>query len=34
MTGYARIDTGRHPIGAILVDRALRLVRPEFWWWG
>lgn len=32
MTGYARIETGRRPIGAILVDRAMRLLRPEFWW--
>jgi multidrug efflux pump subunit AcrA (membrane-fusion protein) len=32
MTGYARIDTGRRPIGAILVDRMLRFVRTEFWW--
>src|SRR5262249_22627955 len=33
MTGYARIDTGRRPIGAILVDRMLRVVRTEFWWY-
>jgi multidrug efflux pump subunit AcrA (membrane-fusion protein) len=32
MTGHARIDTGRRPIGAILVDRVLRFVRTEFWW--
>jgi putative peptide zinc metalloprotease protein len=32
MTGYARIDTGRRSIGAILVDRMLRFVRTEFWW--
>jgi multidrug efflux pump subunit AcrA (membrane-fusion protein) len=32
MTGYARIDTGRRPIGAILLDRMLRFVRTEFWW--
>jgi multidrug efflux pump subunit AcrA (membrane-fusion protein) len=32
MTGYARIETGRRPIGAILIDRMLRLVRTEFWW--
>jgi putative peptide zinc metalloprotease protein len=32
MTGYARVDTGRRPIGAILVDRMLRFVRTEFWW--
>jgi putative peptide zinc metalloprotease protein len=32
MSGYARISTGRQPIGAIATDRALRLVRTEFWW--
>lgn len=32
MTGYARIATGRRPIGAIILDRAMRLVRTEFWW--
>jgi multidrug resistance efflux pump len=32
MTGYARVETGRRPIGAILLDRALRLVRTELWW--
>ena len=32
MTGYARIDTGRRAIGAILLDRILRFVRTEFWW--
>jgi multidrug resistance efflux pump len=32
MTGYARIDTGRRLIGAILLDRILRFVRTEFWW--
>ena len=32
MTGYARIETGRRPIGAILIDRMLRFVRTEFWW--
>jgi multidrug resistance efflux pump len=32
MTGYARIDTGRRPLGAILLDRMLRFVRTEFWW--
>jgi hypothetical protein len=32
MTGYARVDTGRRPIGAILLDRILRFVRTEFWW--
>jgi multidrug efflux pump subunit AcrA (membrane-fusion protein) len=32
MTGYARIYTGRRTIGAIVLDRFLRLVRTEFWW--
>jgi multidrug resistance efflux pump len=32
MTGYARVETGRRPIGAILLDRMLRFVRTEFWW--
>lgn len=32
MSGYARIYTGRRRIGAILLDRALRLFRTEFWW--
>lgn len=31
MTGHARIYTGPRPIGMILLDRLLRLVRPEFW---
>jgi putative peptide zinc metalloprotease protein len=33
MSGYARIYTGRRPIGAIVLERAARLLRPEFWWW-
>jgi multidrug efflux pump subunit AcrA (membrane-fusion protein) len=32
MTGHARVSTGRRPVGGILLDRALRLVRTEFWW--
>ena len=32
MTGYARVDTGRRPIGALLLDRIVRFVRTEFWW--
>ena len=32
MTGYARILRGRRPIGEILVDRVLRVLRTEFWW--
>jgi multidrug efflux pump subunit AcrA (membrane-fusion protein) len=30
-TGYARISTGPRPIGEILLYRALRFVRTEFW---
>ncbi len=32
LSGYARIDTGRRPAGAILVDRVLRHLRTEYWW--
>jgi multidrug efflux pump subunit AcrA (membrane-fusion protein) len=32
MTGYARIYTGRHAIGAVLLRRVLRFIRTEFWW--
>jgi multidrug efflux pump subunit AcrA (membrane-fusion protein) len=32
MTGYARVFTGRRSVGAVLLDRALRWVRTEFWW--
>jgi len=32
MTGYARVSTSRRSIGAIVTDRALRLLRTEFWW--
>ena len=32
MTGYARISNGQRPIGSIFYDRALRLLRTEFWW--
>jgi putative peptide zinc metalloprotease protein len=32
MSGHARISTGRQPIGIIVTDRALRLLRTEFWW--
>ncbi len=32
MTGYARIDTGRRSIAAIVQDRVLHYVRTEFWW--
>jgi multidrug resistance efflux pump len=32
MSGYARVYTGRRPVGAIILDRALRYLRTEFWW--
>lgn len=32
MTGFARIDRGRGTVGMILVGRALKLVRTEYWW--
>ena len=32
MTGYARIYTGRRPVGEIVSDRILRFLRTEFWW--
>jgi multidrug efflux pump subunit AcrA (membrane-fusion protein) len=32
MSGYARVLTGRRPIGAVAVNRALRYLRTEFWW--
>ena len=31
MTGTARIYTGRQPIGKVLVNKLLRFVRTEFW---
>jgi len=33
MTGYARIYTGHRPTAAIALERAIHLLRPEFWWW-
>jgi putative peptide zinc metalloprotease protein len=33
MTGHARIVIGRRAPGLILLDRALRYVRTEFWFW-
>jgi hypothetical protein len=32
MSGHARITTGTRSPGLILVDRALRYLRTEFWW--
>jgi len=33
LTGYARIYRDKRSIGAILLDRSLRFLRTEFWWW-
>jgi multidrug efflux pump subunit AcrA (membrane-fusion protein) len=32
LTGYARIYSEERSVGAYLLDRAVRLVRTEFWW--
>jgi hypothetical protein len=32
MTGHTRIYSGHRPVGQILIDRALRFLRTEFWW--
>jgi hypothetical protein len=32
MSGNARIYSGHRPVGAILLERAMRFVRTEFWW--
>jgi multidrug efflux pump subunit AcrA (membrane-fusion protein) len=32
MSGFARIYTGRRPIGSILLDRLVRQLRLEYWW--
>jgi multidrug efflux pump subunit AcrA (membrane-fusion protein) len=33
MTGYGRVYTGPRPVGRVLLDRALRWLRTECWWW-
>jgi multidrug resistance efflux pump len=33
MTGHARIATGRRAPGLIVLDRAIRYLRTEFWFW-
>jgi multidrug resistance efflux pump len=33
MTGYGRVSTGPRPFGGNLLDRALRFLRTECWWW-
>jgi putative peptide zinc metalloprotease protein len=32
MTGYARIQCGKRPLGVIAGERVLRYLRTEFWW--
>ncbi|HMB07025.1 MAG TPA: HlyD family efflux transporter periplasmic adaptor subunit, partial [Isosphaeraceae bacterium] len=32
MTGYAHIARGRRPIGEIVAERLLHLLRTEYWW--
>jgi multidrug efflux pump subunit AcrA (membrane-fusion protein) len=32
MTGHARIDCGRRPVGRVMGERLMRYVRTEFWW--
>jgi multidrug efflux pump subunit AcrA (membrane-fusion protein) len=32
MTGYAHVARGRRPIGEIAAERAVRLLRTEYWW--
>ena len=32
MTGFAKISNGQRTIGSLFLDRALRLLRTEFWW--
>jgi multidrug efflux pump subunit AcrA (membrane-fusion protein) len=32
MTGHARVFTGRHSVGRVLLERGLRFLRTEFWW--
>jgi hypothetical protein len=33
ITGYGRVGTGPRPLCGILLDRALRWLRTECWWW-
>src|SRR5262249_24131396 len=32
MSGFARVGTGKRPIGGIALNRLLRFIRTEFWW--
>jgi len=32
MTGFGRIDYGLRPLGWIMLNSVLRLLRTEFWW--
>ena len=33
MTGFARVYTGRRPLGEIALDRGVRLFRTQYWFW-
>ncbi len=33
MTGFARVFTGRRPLGTIAADRVLRFFRTQYWFW-
>jgi hypothetical protein len=33
MTGYGRISTRGPPVGVLLLDRALRWLCTQSWWW-
>jgi hypothetical protein len=33
MSGWAKIDCGRRPLGAILLRRVARYLRTEVWSW-
>jgi hypothetical protein len=33
MTGYGRVHTGPRTLGGLLLDRSLRWLRTECWWW-
>jgi hypothetical protein len=32
LTGYAHVACGYRPIGGIIAERLLRLLRTEYWW--
>jgi multidrug resistance efflux pump len=33
MTGHARVYGDQRSVGGFLIDRAVRFLRTEFWWW-